>query len=374
MSEAGNERRRADPAQPQDRRGPFRRGLRERNPLVLVAALLLVGVTLLLLQGAVLNGDFTALSQGRYTRIPNDDYVHITYELGQLKKHPPQGTTVYLFGGSGAMESIVSQDSLAAAIAADGGGPVNAISLAAHQQTLAQTLAIIDNLPPGKAVLLIGLAPSRLTTGPSQDVGLLSGKPIIARSPRLESLAPKLYGQGASPRGVIPGIFDYLGSYLRQRASAGPFWGLSIPYATHYYPPGVKGASASAKVGTLPEVLANDQRNYAANADYDFELLRQIVLLARERGYTVVFYDQPLNVAAGGATWGGVLPAYRARAEALASQSGVPYLHLQAASGVKNADFADLYHLLDRGRVKWQPVLARAVARILSQGAAVAPR
>jgi hypothetical protein len=52
----------------------------------------------------------------------------------------------------------------------------------------------------------------------------------------------------------------------------------------------------------------------------------------------------------------------------------VPYLHLQAASGVKNADFADLYHLLDRGRIKWQPVLARAVARILSQGAAVAPR
>jgi hypothetical protein len=335
---------------------------------VLVAALLLVGVTLLLFQHAVLNGDFTALSQGRYTRIPNDDYVHITYELGRLKQHPPKGTTVYLFGGSGAMESIVSQNSLAAAIAGAGGGQVNAISLAAHQQTLAQTLAIIDNLPPGKAVLLVGLAPSRLTTGPAQDVGLLSGKPIIARSPRLESLAPKLYGRGASLQGVLPGIFDYVGSYLRQRASAGPFWGLSIPYETHYYPPGAKGAATSEKGSTLSTVLANDQRNYAANGSYNFELLRQIVLLARERGYTVVFYDQPLNVAVGGATWGGVLPAYRARAEALAKRLGVPYLHPQAASGVTNADFADLYHLLERGRVKWQPVLAGWLAHILRRG------
>ena len=206
-------------------RTAFRRGFRQRNPLVLVAAAALTALFLFLLQVAVTSGAFTAISQSRYDRIHNDDYVHITYELGQLKRHPPKGATIYLFGGSEAMESIVSQTSLARAVAKAGGGQTAVISLAGHQQTLAQTLAIIDNLPRGNALLLVGLAPSRFTTSPAQDVGLLSGKPFIAPSPRLAQLAPQLYGKSASLDGILPGIFDYMISYASQRAS------LSLPWA-----------------------------------------------------------------------------------------------------------------------------------------------
>ena len=358
------------PPETRPRRSPFGRGFRQRNPLVLVAAGLLAVLSLLLLQSLVLNGAFTAVSQARYDRIPNDDYVHVTYALGQLKKHPPKGTTVYSFGGSGAIESFVSDQALAGAIASAGGGPVNVVSLAAHQQSLAQTLAVVDNLPPGKAVLLIGLAPARFGTSPSQDVGLLSGRPIVVRSPWLDRLAPRLYGTRPSIKGILPGIFDYVGSYLRQRAAAGPFWGLSLPYATHYYPPGSKGALPLAKRRNIFEVLARDKRNYALYGGYNFEVLRQIVLLAHARGYTPVFYDQPLNVSAGGPTWGGVLPAYRRRAEALAHQLGVPYLHVERGIHLSDADFADLYHLLDSGRARWQAELARLVAQLLRGQAA----
>jgi hypothetical protein len=365
MTDAGQKGRvHTRPSQARDPRGPFARGFRQRNPLVLVAAATLTVLFLLLLQVAVTSGDFTAVSQGRFLRIPNDDWVHITYELATLKKHPPQGTTVYLFGGSGAMESFVTQQALAAAIAKAGGGDVNVISLAAHQQTLAQTLAIIDNLPPGKAVLLIGLGPSRFTTSPQQDAGLLSGRPIIAPSPWLARLAPRLYGRSAPFGGTIPGIFDYLGSYVRQRAATGPFWGLSIPYAIHYYPPGAKGALPLAKRQEIFKVLRDDRSGYAANAAYDFFLLRQIVQLSEERGYKVVFYDQPLNVEAGGPTWGGVLPAYRSRAEAMAQRFGVPYIHVERGIHLHDADFADLYHLLEKGRILWQAELARLVAPI----------
>jgi len=346
------------------RRGAFGRGFRQRNPLVLVAGAIVAVLFLLLLQAAVTSGDFTVVSQGRYDRIANDDYVRVTYELGKLKKDPPQGTTVYLFGGSGTIESFVTQKALAAAIAKAGGGDVNVISLAAHQQTLAQTLAIIDNLPPGKGVLLIGLAPSRLSPSPKQDVGLLSGRPIIAPSPWLAKLAPKLYGKSAPHGGVIPGIFDYLGSYLRQRAATGPFWGLSIPYAIHYYPPGAKGALPLAKRQNIFKVLRRDRKAYRANADYNFAVLRQIVLLGKERGYQVVLYDQPLNFSAGGPTWGGVLPAYQKRAEAMAKQLGVPYIHIERGADLSDADFADLYHLLQSGRLKWQAELARLLAPI----------
>ncbi|HEY5387025.1 MAG TPA: hypothetical protein VIL79_03895, partial [Thermoleophilia bacterium] len=125
------------------------RGFRQRNPLVLVVAALLAAAALFAFQDLLLHGEFTAVSQGRFLRITNDDYVHISYRLGQLKRHPPAGPTIYLFGGSGAMESIVSERSMAAAVQGAGGGKVNVISLSAHEESLAQTLAIIDNLPAG---------------------------------------------------------------------------------------------------------------------------------------------------------------------------------------------------------------------------------
>ena len=340
------------------------RGFRQRNPLVLVAAALLGLVFVLLIQTAVLDGWFTVISEARFVRIPNDDYAHLTYRLAQLRRHPPQGTTVYMFGGSGTIESFVSEKALSAAIAEAGGGDVNVISLAAHQQTLGQTLALIDNLPPGKAVLLIGLAPSRLSSSPAEDYGLLSGRPIVLRSPRLQRLSQQLFGKKPPFGGVIPGIFDYLGSYIKQRAATGPFWGASLPYAYHYYPPGAKGALPLAKRQNIFTVLRQGRAQYALHAAYDFAVLRQIVLLSKERGYEVVFYDQPLNVSAGGPTWGGVLPAYHKRAEALANHFGVRYIHVERGIHLTDADFADLYHLLESGRLKWQGELARLLAPI----------
>ena len=159
------------PARP--RRIAFARGFRQRNPLVLVAAALLAGLLILLAQQAFLRGGFTAVSEGRFLRIENDDYIHLAYRLAQLKKDPPVGPTLYLFGGSGAMESIVSQRALAQQLERDGAGKVNVISLAAHRETLAATLALIDNLPPGQVALAVGLTPMRFTASPAEDAGLL---------------------------------------------------------------------------------------------------------------------------------------------------------------------------------------------------------
>ena len=353
---------RGGPARP--RRAAFASGFRQRNPLVLVAAVLLAGLALLLAQQVIVRGGFTAVSEGRLLRITNDDYVHLAYRIAALKKHPPVGPTLYLFGGSGAMESIISERSLARQLQRDGAGAVNVVSLAAHRESLAATLALVDNLPPGQVALAIGLTPMRFTTSPSEDAGLLQGKPIVVRSARLSELGPRLYGKDSRFWGVLPGMFDYAGAYLRERAKA-PFWGVRIPYAHHYWRKGEAGALPLAKRRNVLTVLAQDRRLYAENADYDFEVLREVLRLAGERGFAVVLWDQPLNGSAAGPEWAGVVPAYRARAEVLAREAGVPYVHPGDSAGLVDADFADLFHLLESGRLKWQPAFSRDVTRTL---------
>jgi hypothetical protein len=366
MSRVGQEERvQARSPQSRSRWRDVRRGLRQRNPLVLVAAAALVVVALLAVQEATLHGAFTVVPQGRLLRIANDDYMHISYRLAELKKHPPAVPAIYLFGGSGAMESIVGERSLQAAVERRSGEQVDVVSLAAHQQSLAQNLAIVDNLPRGPALLLVGLAPMRFTVAPDADANLLAGRPLLLRSPRLEQLAPKLFGRAPPLGGALPGIFDYTGSYLRARAAGGVFWGVRIPYAYHYYPAGAKGASPLAKRRNVGTVLARDRALYALYADYNFVVLAELVRLARERGYVIAFYDQPLNASAAGPDWAGVAPAYRARAEAMARREGVAYLNVDRHVRLRDADFADLYHLLDSGRAKWQPEIARRLADLL---------
>jgi len=356
------------------RRRSLSRGFHQRNPLVLAAAAALALLALLAFESFLVDGGLTTVSQGRLLRISNDDYVHIAYRVAELQKDPPGVPIIYLFGGSGAMESVVGEGSLAAAVRRDSSEDVDVVSLAAHQQSLAQSLVIVDNLPPGPGVVLVGLAPMRFTPSPAADARLLSGRPLLLRSPRLELLSSKLFGKHPPFGGALPGIFDYTGAYLRARAADGVFWGGRISYTPHYYPAGEKGALPLAKRLNVDAVLTRDGALYAQYGAYNFTVLRELIRLARERGYLVALYDQPLNSSAAGPDWAGVLPDYRARAEALARRTGAVYLHVERGVHLEDADFADLYHLLSSGRAKWQPELARQVAglvRELNTGPAV---
>ena len=340
---------------------------------MLVAAVALGLLFLLLIQTAVLDGWFTVIGEGHFIRIPNDDYAHLTYELAQLKRHPPQGTPVYVFGGSGAIEMFVSQKALAAAIAKAGGGTnVNVISLAAHQQTLGQTLALIDNLPPGKAVLLIGLAPSRLGSSPAADYALLSGRPMVLRSPRLEQLSQTLFGKKPPLGGIIPGIFDYLGNYPEAARRHRTVLGSQPPVRLPLLPRGRQRCSPARQA---PEDLHGAQGGQVLLCPACGLQLRDAPPdRAPEQGARVpggVLRPAAQHLGRR-ADLGGVLPAYQRRAEALANHFGVPYLHIERGIHLTDANFADLYHLLQSGRLKWQGELAKLVAPI-TRGVTAAP-
>ena len=346
-------------------RRAFGRGFRQRSPLVLVAAAVLTAAALFASPGAFFGGGLTVVDEGRLLRITHDDYVHVSVRVEQLKKDPPTTRTIYLFGGSGTMECFISEASLAAAVARDAGEPIQVVSLAAHQESMAMTLALADNLPPGPATLAIGLAPIRVTGNPERDAELLSGHTLLVRSPRLAAVAPRYFGQKPPPTGAVFGLFDYVGSYVRERGAGDALWGSRLRYETHYYPPGAKGHTQLGKRHNVLYVLEKDVKLYRKYADYNFAMLEEVLDLARDRGYSVVLYDQPLNASAAGPDWAGVVPAYRKRAAQLAARYDVPYLHIERRVELNDLDFADLFHLFAHGRAKWQPEMARQLAGAL---------
>jgi len=354
-------------------RSALLRGLRSRSPLVLVAAALLTVAVLAGAQWFVSSGRFTVLPERFMLRIPNDDYVNLSYRVAELRRHPPAGRVVYLFGGSGTMEMIRSPGALATAIAAAGGPRVTVISLAAHNQSIGQTLAVIDNLPRGSGLLAIGLSPNRLITAPSADATQITGSPLALTSARLAAALDGRARVHHSLPGLLPGIFDFLVSYADQRVITRSPDLSPITYASHYHT-GNAVASLSAKLAGSPVELARERPLYAANSAYNLALLADAVRLGREKGYSVAFFEQPLALVASGPAWDAYLKVYREDVAAVAQRLGVTDVAPEAQAHLRESDFYDMFHLIDSGRDKWTPPLARGLARVLESAGVATTR
>jgi hypothetical protein len=341
-------------------------GLRNHSPLIVAVAALLAVATLAGLQWFVASGTFTVLPERLMLRIPNDDYVHVSYRIAELKAKPPAGPVVYLFGGSGTMEMMRSEAVLARDIAAAGGPPVTVISLAAHQQTIGQTLALIDNLPRGHGLLAIGLSPNRLLATPAADARQVAGSPMALTSPHLAvALAGRASLKERLP-GLLSGICDYAVSYANQRIlTRAPDLSL-ITYAHHYHSTNDVANGAARLSGSLVE-LNRERPRFAANVAYNLAMLGAAVRLGREKGYDVTFFQQPLAPEASGPAWQAYLAGYRRDLAGVMRAAAVPDIDVQPKAALQADDFYDLFHLVNSGRDKWSPPFAAGLARELRQ-------
>jgi len=325
-------------------------GLRNHSPLIIVVAVLLAVAALAGLQWFVASGTFTVLPERLMLRIPNDDYVHVSYRIAELKAKPPAGRVVYLFGGSGTMEMMRSEAALASDVVAAGGPRVTVVSLAAHQQTIGQTLALIDNLPRGHGLLAIGLSPNRLLATPAADARQVAGSPMALTSPHLAAALAGRASLGERLPGLLSGICDYAVSF--------------ISYAHHYHSTNDVANSAARRSGSLVE-LSRERPKFAANAAYNLAMLAAAVRLGREKGYDVTFFQQPLAPEASGPAWQAYLAGYRRDLAGVMSRTAVPDIDVQAKAGLRPNDFYDLFHLVNSGRDKWSPPFAAGLAREL---------
>ena len=207
------------------------------------------------------------------------------------------------------------------------------VSLAAHDQSIGQTLSLVDNLPAGHGLLAIGLSPNRLSRrqrDASQVVGLAAGsdEPAAGRRARRPHLA-----QEAAAR-TAPG-------HLRLRRlvfQPAHLHEVARPVAHHLRRPLLHRRSDREPLGqgsgSVAE-LARERPLYAANAAYNLTLLAEVVRLGRQKGYAVTFFQQPLGPEASGPAWDAYLATYRHDVAGVARRLDVSDIAVQAQARLR---------------------------------------
>jgi len=304
----------------------FRRGLRNRNPLVLVAALALLVPALLGVQWLFTSG---------VLRSGEDTFTYTSWVVGKAQ-HGPTGTPgIYLLGGSSARESIVSGDALAAEIAALGGPRVAAYDLGSSNQTFTESLAVVDSVPDTPAWLIVGVNLGRFTATKEHQYT------------------------------ILPGIRSFVTHWARQHGpalleGASP----STEYGLHRYSAETRRSDGQKE--RLVKVWNTLRRPvFEQNVHANLQTLEVLLEHARKRGVRVVLLELPLNEEIVRGRFGAAQRQYQEPARALARKYGVPWVDLNQTLNIPSTDFQDLSHLIAPGRVIWQHALAKQLARLM---------
>lgn len=346
----------------------FRRGLRNRSPLVLVVALALVVPFLLGVEGWFTSGGWTAIAAQRWQRNATDDYMFVSWTVGRLKREPPDKPLVALLGGSSGREALISGPSLAAMVAAEGGPDVAAYNLSSRMQRYAQSWAIVDNLPDTPTTVLVGVNLGRFTTSPSSNYNQVVGRELLLKSDSLRRWVTDYSGEHRYSYTILPGIFSALTSYLKQRENALLKGRLHTrPYKVHAFDSRATLSDAD-KQKLVDKWLKRYYPAFKKVHRFDAALLDGLVAEAQHCGLDVVIVELPWNEALIGDAFAEAVDTYQAATREIAARYGVPYLDFNREVAIPSEGFLDLSHLRPSGRAVWQAELARRLAALYADG------
>ena len=354
----------------------FKAGLRQRNPLVLVAAAVLLALALMGLESYFTTGAWSGVPLKYWMRKASDDYTYVSWTVGANKQHPPQTPAIYLLGGSTARESITSGDSLSADIEKFGGLKTAAWDLGSINQNFAQSLAVADNVPNSPAWILIGLNVGRFTPDRGASMKQVVGREFLLKSAYLQHYVAQEYGRYKYSRTILPGVFSYLVSWAKEHRAE--IKSGSVPtreYGQHRY--NLKHIHTPAQKEEMVRVWNKRRyRVFRRNLSFNLAMLEQLLIRCRERGLHPVLVELPNNRDLIGPRFDYATAQYQKPARAMAAKYDVPYADFNQELELTNGDFHDLSHLVEPGRVIWQRRLAQELVRLMGadgQGTGVSP-
>lgn len=232
--------------------------------------------------------------------------------------------TVYLLGGSGAREGIVSNAAWSAELSALTGTDVRAIVLGATNQSYTADRRYVHNMKNGPTLVVVGVGVGRYTSPP----------------PNLridDKLSPEL--QRALDGEVEPEHrYDErrIRSFEKKRELVATWLAERYPFF---------------------------RKNYAANRDELEALLRE----CRARGFRTMLLELPLNVAVVGDDLDAVRETYIKDCRRLAARYRSSWVSFVDEQALPDTSFYDLLHLMEPGRAPWQTRLSKEIAALLAE-------
>ena len=246
--------------------------------------------------------------------------VHIFQEIAALKARPPKVPVVFLLGGSTATASTVSDKSWATEVRRVGGPRVRTYNFGSPGQTYAQDITIVNALPTLPSIVLIGVSVGRYTTyaaAPSPGTGSAN--------------ALSVGGSGRHGHSVKRILTDG-----QKRSLARAWLELRYPLFKQYF-------------------------------DGNTAELDQLIAKCQTLGLHPVLLELPLNLKIVRHAFDEPRDAYRDSCRVLAKKYGIPKITFLAKVHLVSGDFADLFHLVRSGRVKWQRQLSKTVIALLKR-------
>ena len=291
------------------------RGLTRRGLLTSIAV---ATVALGLLVPALAPPDALA----RTVEWPSADWKHVNVVLSYLRQAPPPRPVVPMLGGSACRESTRNDRDWRRQIREFAGPSVLAFNLGATNQTFDQNIAMVEKLPDGPTMVLIGINLGRFTQGQHS----YTFKPF-GRTLTLDQTDD--YPQHSfDSHHILPDWRkrEMVGKWLRER----------YPY-------------------------------FKKNFTYNAGRLRALVALCQQRGFKVVMFNLPINLKTVRPRLDAPRNRYRDECRAVATEYGVPYVDFVADVPFVSRDFCDNWHLVPTGRVKWQRKLSKMVVDRLAE-------
>lgn len=236
----------------------------------------------------------------------------------QLRDNPPTGNVALLLGGSCAREAIVNDASWSDDVAHLGGGHVVTYDLGSRRQTFEQELALVKTLPKIPMIVFIGINRGRFaaTYTTTTDTAPPASKP----------------------------------TWVRHHYRVSQVWTLERKRERVQY------------------WLDHRQRLFDQRFATHAEELDRLIQECVSRGYTTVVLALPRNIEAMNGALEQPNSRYLETGRQLAERHGAQFLDFVPDTGLTNADFYDLNHLVGPGRVIYQSWLAYETALLVDGG------
>jgi len=261
----------------------------------------------------------TGVAPGSSDAGGGSDWAHVLQVVANLKAQPPAAPLVCLLGGSAARESTIDDASWSRQVTTLGGPPVVAYNLGSRNRTLAQDVELVRALPKTPGIIYIGINVGRFTAPPSH--------PTLDLPEPTQSLPP--YRQHQYSQSKILSV-------ARKRA-------LLAAWLAKRYP--------------------EFKKNYASN----FKTLEQLLVACKDRGLRPVLLELPRDTAIVGHALDAPVARYTSGCRTLAKKHGIPWVSFVRAARLPNADFYDLWHLVEPGRTVWQRFLSANTVDLLEK-------